>query len=81
MEESPDLRFLHSEESLIGSKLEIFRRVPTDELKASLAIGKPSALKTREDGTVLDGHHRLAIRRERGVNIHSLPREIILKGL
>jgi hypothetical protein len=33
----------------------------------------------RPDGTVLDGHHRLAILLERGEDIHSLAREIMAK--
>jgi hypothetical protein len=32
-------------------------------------------LKTRSDGTILDGHHRIAILPERGEDIHQLPRE------
>ena len=39
--------------------------------------GQSGSLKARPDGTVLDGHHRLKILRERGIDIDALPREII----
>jgi hypothetical protein len=34
-------------------------------------------LKAEADGTVLEGHRRLAVLRERGVDIHTWPRELI----
>jgi hypothetical protein len=37
-------------------------------------------LKVRPDGTVLDGHHRIRVLAERGVDVHWLPREIIKKS-
>ena len=75
----PKLNFLHSAGTLNRIKLELFRRLSTDELKLSLAPGKPGSLKVRGDGTVLDGHHRLTILVERGEDIHQLPREIMEK--
>jgi hypothetical protein len=68
---------LHSEAILSGVKLDQFRRLSTVELIESLALGRPGALKTRPDGTVLDGHHRIVVLRERGVSVDSLPREVI----
>jgi hypothetical protein len=47
----------------------------TDRLVESLRPGQPGALKAKADGTVLEGHHRLAVLRERGVDIDMLPRE------
>lgn len=47
----------------------------TDRFIESLRPGQPGALKARADGTVLEGHHRLAVLRERGVDIDTLPRE------
>jgi hypothetical protein len=73
----PDLKFLHAQSVLNRVKLESFRRLSTDELKSSLAPGKPGSLKVRANGTVLDGHHRLSVLLERGEDIHQLPREII----
>ena len=72
-----DLKFLHSESALNRVKLELFRRLSTEELKASLVPGQPGSLKVRPDGTVLDGHHRITVLGERGENIHRLPREIM----
>jgi len=74
---APDLKFLHSHSTLNRVKLELFRRLSTEELKVSLAPGLEGCLKVRPDGTVLDGHHRLAVLVERAENIHQLPREII----
>ncbi len=73
----PKLKFLHAESTLNRVKLELFRRLTTDELKSSLAPGQPSSLKVRPDGTVLDGHHRISVLVERGENMHQLPREIL----
>ena len=36
-------------------------------------------LKTREDGTILDGHHHVCILRRRGMDVDQLPREVIVK--
>ena len=75
----PALRFLHSESTLNQVKLEHFRGASTGHLLLSLVPGQQGALKVRPDGTVLDGHHRLRVLMERGVDIHHLPREIIEK--
>jgi hypothetical protein len=77
--QGPNLRFLHSEATLNQVKLDLFRRLSTEALISSLAPGQPGALKVRNDGTVLDGHHRLSVLAERGHNIDRLPREIIEK--
>ena len=73
------LRFLHNTDALNAVKLDSFRRLSTDEILDSLKPGTPGCLKARQDGTVLDGHHRLVILLERGVDIDNLPREIIEK--
>jgi hypothetical protein len=48
-------------------------------LRNSLLPGQKDCLKTRPDGTILDGHHRIYILRIRGVDVDALTREIILK--
>jgi len=68
---------LHSAATLSHVKLEQFRAASTAELVESLRPGRPGALRTRADGTVLEGHHRLVVLQERGVGIDALPREII----
>ena len=73
----PPLRFLHSESSLSSVKLDLFRRWSTQSLIASLAPGQPSALQTHADGTVMEGHHRLFVLREQGIDIDALPRELL----
>jgi len=51
----------------------------TDVLKHSLLPGQKDCLKTRPDGTILDGHHRIHVLRKRGVDVDNLPREIVVK--
>jgi hypothetical protein len=57
-----------------------FRKLTTDELIASLRPGEPGALKARPDGTLMEGHHRIYILRERSVEVDKLPREIVEIG-
>ena len=45
----------------------------------SLEPGRTGSLKTRSDGTIIDGHHRIAVLRMRGINVDELPREIVSK--
>jgi hypothetical protein len=59
-------------------KLELFRKVETQVLVDSLKPGQAGSLKARPDGTLLDGHHRVRILSERGIDINALPREILL---
>lgn len=78
MKQSP-LKPLHSQ--LVELKLNEFRRLSTDQLIESLNPSQPGSLKTRLDGTVLDGHHRLEVLRERGVEVDDLPRVIEYRNL
>ena len=72
----PPLKFLHAESSMIELKLEYFRKVSTEDLIESLKQELEGALKTKPDGTLMDGHHRITILRERGIDVDKLPREI-----
>ena len=62
-------------------QLRLFRRLSTAELVQSLAPGGPGALKARFDATVLDGHHRIVVLRERGIVVDTLPREVLPPGV
>jgi len=75
----PPLRSLHPESSLSRAKLDQFAKLSNRELVDSLKPGQPGSLKVRPDGTMIDGHHRIKILRDRGVDVDSLPREIIPK--
>jgi hypothetical protein len=75
----PPLRSLHPNSSLVPGKLAEMERLSTGTLQDSLLPGRKECLKTRPDGTILDGHHRIAILRRRGVEVDSLPREIVVK--
>jgi len=72
----PSLKFLHSESALIELKLDQFRGVSTADLIDSLKPETAHSLKTKADGTILDGHHRVKVLLERGVEVNELPREI-----
>ena len=76
MPEAP-LKPLHPEDSLSQPKLAVFRRRSTEELIGSLCPGEPGALKVKRDGTIMDGHHRVYVLRERGVDVDALPREFL----
>lgn len=78
MSQAP-LKSLHAETSLNQTKLESFSRLTDEEPTESLNPGQPASLKTRPDGTVIDGHHRIKVLRDRGVDVDSLPREVIPK--
>ena len=76
---NPPLQSLHDTSLLNRTKLNQYARLTTAELVRSLVPGEPGSLKVRDDGTILDGHHRVAILRERGVDVDQLPREVLSK--
>jgi hypothetical protein len=75
----PPLKPLHPDSSLNAAKLSKFDRLTTEVLLASLALEEEGCLKTRPDGTILDGHPRIHILRQRGVDVDSLPRDVVVK--
>jgi hypothetical protein len=75
----PPLKPLHADSSLRPARLEQYGRASTQALLDSLRPGQPGSLKNRPDGTMVDGHYRIKILRDRGVDVDSLPREIIAK--
>jgi hypothetical protein len=77
----PPLKPLHLDDSLIKSKLEEYDNRSTQELIDSPKPGQLGSLKTRLDGTMVDCHHRIKILRGRGVDVDSLPRDIVPKDL
>lgn len=76
---APRLVPLHADGSLVPSKLAAYQRLTTAELIESLRPGRVGALKTRPDGTMIDGHHRVKVLRDRGIDVDGLPREVIAK--
>ena len=79
MSKQPPLKPLHADSSFIRSKLDNYGKLSDQELIDSLKPGQPGSLKVRPDGTIVDGHHRIKILGDRGVDVNSLPREIIPK--
>lgn len=74
----PPLKSLHADSYLKADKLAKIAKLSTEEICASLRAGD-HCLKTRPDGTILDGHHRVYVLRERGMDVDKLPREEIKK--
>jgi hypothetical protein len=77
MTEPPLLRLLHPLSSLSAAKLKVFEAMSSDVIKQSLRPGQEHCLKTKPDGTVLDGNHRIHVLRERGEEVDLLPRQIL----
>ena len=75
----PPLKCLHADSSLNPAKLAKMDRASTESLLASLVPGLRDCLKTRPDGTILDGHHRIYVLRQRSVDVDRLPRQEIIK--
>ncbi len=72
----PPLKPLHPDSSLSPAKLNQFDGLSTEELIDSLRPGAKDALRVRPDGTMINGHHRIKILKQRGVDVDALPREI-----
>jgi hypothetical protein len=75
----PPLIPLHPDSSLSRAKFEQYDKATTQQLIDSLRPGLAGSLKVRPDGTMVDGHHRIKILRNRGVDVDALPREIVVK--
>jgi ParB-like chromosome segregation protein Spo0J len=75
----PPLQPLHADSTLLPLKLAKYGKLTTQELVDSLRPGGIGSLKVRPDGTIVDGHHRIKILRDRGYNVDVLSREIIHK--
>jgi hypothetical protein len=75
----PPLKPLHPDSSLNAVKLDQMERISTEALCFSLMPPGTDCLKTRPDGTILDGHHRVYVLRRRGVNVDVLPRDVVVK--
>jgi hypothetical protein len=78
---NPPLRRIHSDQTLeSGSSrfsLEYWRKQPTDDIIKSPQPGNPEALRVKPDGRILNGNTRIKVLEERGVDVNSLPREIV----
>ncbi len=75
----PPLKPLHPEALLNPGKLAKIESLETEVIKQSLVPGQRDCLKTRPDGTILDGHHRIYVLSKRGTAVDALPREIVIK--
>jgi hypothetical protein len=78
---NPPLRRIHSDETLeTGTShitLEYWRNQPTTAILQSLQPGNIEALKVKPDGRIMNGNTRIKVLEERGVDVNSLPREVL----
>jgi hypothetical protein len=72
----PPLKPLHPDSSLSPSGLDYWGKRPTPEIIDSLKPGSPEPLIAKPDGTIINGHHRIKVLKDRGVDVDSLPREV-----
>ena len=73
------LKPLHADSTLLALKLRYFESQSTEAILGTLLPGKPDCLKTRPDGTILDGHHRILVLKKRGIAVDYLPGETITR--
>lgn len=73
------LKPLNPESYLNKVKLAQIGRLATEKLLLTLLPPGQHCLKTRPDGTILEGHRRIHILRLRGVDVDGLPREVVTK--
>jgi hypothetical protein len=71
------LRLIHSPATLSKTILDGLRKKSTQEIVESLKPGLEEALRVKEDGRVMNGNHRITVLLERGVDVNSLPREVV----
>jgi hypothetical protein len=78
----PLLQRIHSDRTLEAGTnritLEYWRKQPTADIVKSLQPGGIEALKTKSDGRIINGNTRIKVLEERGFDIKSLPREVLL---
>lgn len=79
---NPPLQRIHLDQTLeTGTShiaLEYWRKQPTTAIVQSLRPGNREALKVKPDGRIMDGNTRIKVLEERGVDVNSLPREVLL---
>jgi len=71
---------LHNRETLEGGSLTYWRDRDTHEIIESLAPAAIEPLRVKSDGTIMDGNTRIAVLRERGYDVESLPRAVHSSG-
>ena len=57
--------------------LEYWRQQSTADIVQSLQRGNVEALQVKPDGRIMNGNTRIKVLEERGVDIQSLPREVL----
>lgn len=72
---------IHSDQTLeTGTShiaLEYWRTQPTTAIVRSLRPGNRESLKVKPDGRIMDGNTRIKVLEEHGVDVNSLPREVL----
>ena len=77
----PKLKQIHSKETLMSGSnkysYDHWGKQSTADILKSLRPGQENSLKIKPDGRIMDGNTRTTILQERGIDIDSLPREIL----
>ena len=73
------LKRLHPDSSLRKSSLDYWRKKDSNEIIESLKpnAGNKEPLTIKKDGTIMQGNTRTKILEERGIDIDSLPHDIL----
>jgi hypothetical protein len=78
---NPPLRRIHSDQLLETGVsrivLEYWRQQQTADIVRSLQPGNVESLKVKPDGRIMNGNTRIKVLEERGVDVNSLPREVL----
>jgi hypothetical protein len=81
----PSLTRIHSNETILSGSNRIsydyWNSKPTNELVESLRPGTDEALKAAPDGRIFNGNIRCMILEQSGIDVNSLPHEIIEPGI
>ena len=77
----PPLRLIHGDAVYAAGpakrSLDYWRTRPTDVILDSMRPGQREALRVKPDGRVMNGNTRVKVLRERGVDVDTLPREVV----
>ena len=78
---SPPLQRIHPDSTYQSGSakisLEYWRKQPSDAIIRSLAPGSREALQVKPDGRIMNGNTRVKVLEERGLDVDSLPREVV----
>jgi hypothetical protein len=78
--ENPPLRPLHLNSVLSRAKLNHYAGLTTEGFDTFTSARTNRRSQSTSRWTVIDGHHRIAVLRDRGIGVNELPREVLTKS-